>query len=218
MSLLSLSPLLSSLFISYANRVAALESASGAPSPEGEEWKTLQTTIAILRKENERLESETHEMAGNLDVAEASREAFRSQALSLKEINATQQDDVNSLRAELSEVKDKYDRLAEDSITERAALQVQVLDLEAQRRELKETVVEQQVKISKLERRIVPPCRPPSPPSPTFSPSIPSSPILPVPAPLPCPPLAQTPSSNTHGKNGSQGILPPSILYGFNKK
>jgi len=130
MSLLSLSPLLSSLFISYASRVAALESASATPSPESEEWKALQTTVATLREENERLESETREMAGKLDVAEASREAFRSQVLSLKEVNATQQDDIDSLRAGLSKVKDKYSKLTEDSVAERATLQVQVLDLE----------------------------------------------------------------------------------------
>jgi len=130
MSLLSLSPLLSSLFISYASRVAALESASTAPSPESEEWKTLQSTIATLREENERLESETREVAGKLEMAEASQEAFRSQVLSLKEVNAAQRDDIDSLRAEFSEAKDKYSRLTDDSIAERAALQVRVLDLE----------------------------------------------------------------------------------------
>jgi len=126
MSLLSLSPLLSSLFISYANRVAALESASAAPSPESEEWKTLQTTITTLREENERLESEAREMAGKLEAAEASQEAFRSQVLSLKEANTAQQDDVKSLRAELSEAEDKYTQLS----VEKAALQIRAMNLE----------------------------------------------------------------------------------------
>lgn len=130
MSLLSLSPLLSSLFISYATRVAALESASAAPSPESEEWKVLQTTITTLREENERLESEIREIAGKLEVAEASQEAFRSQVLSLKGVNATQQEDIDSLRAELSEVKDDYSRLVDDSLGERGDLQGMVLDLE----------------------------------------------------------------------------------------
>jgi chromosome segregation ATPase len=129
-SLLTLSPLLSSLFISYANRAAALESASATPSPECEEWKSLQTNIAMLREENEKLKLENREMAGGLEAAEASQEAFRSQVLSLKEVNTTQQDNIKSLRAELVEARDKYDRLVMDSNAERAAFQIRALDLE----------------------------------------------------------------------------------------
>lgn len=130
MSLLSLSPLLSSLFVSYANRVAALESASATPSPESEEWKALQTTVTALREENEKLRLEAREIAEKLEVAGASQEAFRSQIASLKEVNTTQQDDIKFVRAELSEAKDKYNRLKVDSDTEKAALEAQVLDLE----------------------------------------------------------------------------------------
>ena len=130
MSLLSLSPLLSSLFISYSNRVAALESASTTPSPESEEWRTLQTTVTTLREENERLESEVREMGEKLEAAEASQEAFRSQTLSLKEANTVQRDDIGSLLAELSAAKDKYNQLMVDSNAEKAALQIQVMDLE----------------------------------------------------------------------------------------
>ena len=130
MSLLSLSPLLSSLFVSYANRVAALESASATPSPESEEWKALQTTVTALREENEKLRLDAREIAEKLEVAGASQEAFRSQIASLKEVNTTQQDDIKSVRAELSEAKDKYNRLKVDSDAEKAALEVQVLDLE----------------------------------------------------------------------------------------
>jgi len=130
MSLLSLSPLLSSLFISYANRAAALESAPATPSPESEEWKTLQATIVTLREENEKLKLETREAAGKLEAAEASQEAFRSQVSSLREVNTTQRDDIESLRAELVETRDKYDRLVVSSNAEKAALEAQVLDLE----------------------------------------------------------------------------------------
>jgi regulator of replication initiation timing len=130
MSLLYLSPLLSSLFISYANRATALESASAAPSPGSEEWKTLQTTIITLQEENKKLKSENREMAEKLEVAEASQEAFRSQASSLKETNAAQQDDIKSLWAELFEAGDKYDLLVEVSNAEKSGLQAQILDLE----------------------------------------------------------------------------------------
>jgi FtsZ-binding cell division protein ZapB len=127
-ALLSLSPLLSTLFVSYANRATALESA--VSSPESEEWTGLQATITALQEEVEKLRSEKLEMAGGLEVAAASREAFRSQTSSLEEVNTTQQGDIKSLRAELAEAKDRHDRFMVDSNAERAALQVRVLDLE----------------------------------------------------------------------------------------
>ena len=167
-SLLSLSPLLSSLFISYANRAAALESAAATPSPSSEEWTALQTTVATLREENEKLKSENFEVTGKLEVAVASQEAFQSQVSSLRELNVTHQDDIKSLRSELSEAEEKYDQFVGSSNAERAAFQIQLFDLEVgthiwsrigrtyrrgsygqrQRAELKETVVEQQIKIS----------------------------------------------------------------------
>ena len=129
-SLLSSSPLLSSLFISYANRAAALESATATPSPDSEEWKALQTIIAALREENEELRSEKNEVMGQFEAATASQEAFRSQISSLKEVDATRQDDIQSLRAELVEARERYDRLVVDSNAERAAVQIRVIDLE----------------------------------------------------------------------------------------
>ena len=121
MSLLSLSPLFSGLFVSYADRVAALESASATISPESEERKIFQATIAALQKENEKVKSE---------AAEASQEALRSQVSYLKEVNMTQQDSIKSLRAELVEARDRHDRLMVDSNAEMAALQIRALDLE----------------------------------------------------------------------------------------
>ncbi|KAF9642246.1 hypothetical protein BDM02DRAFT_2470833 [Thelephora ganbajun] len=153
MELLSSSPLLASLFVSYANQAAALESALATPSPESDEWKALQNTISTLEEKIEKSKSEDLEIVERLEVATASQEAFRSQVSSLREVNATQQDDIKSLRAELIEVKGKHDRLLVESNAERAGLQGMVLDLEVQRTELKETVVEQQIKISKLERQ-----------------------------------------------------------------
>ena len=129
-TLLSSSPLLTSLFVSYANQATAFESASATPSLESEEWKTLQNTIVTLRKEIEKLESMNLEVTEGLEAAEASREAFRSQVLSLKEVNTTRENEIKSLRTELAEAKEKYDRLMVDSNAEKAALQIRVLDLE----------------------------------------------------------------------------------------
>ena len=129
-ALLSSSPLLSSLFVSYANQAAVLNSSSDTPSSECEEWKTLQAVIATSQGEIEKLKSENLEMAGKLKEAAASQEAFRSQVSSLKEANTVQQDDIKALREELAETKDKHDRLMVDSNAERATLQIRVLDLE----------------------------------------------------------------------------------------
>lgn len=126
MSLLSMSPLLSSLFISYATRAAVIGSCNISPPPESGEWKSLQDTIAALQEENEKLKSEIHHMAGKLETAETPREVFHS----LKEVNATQEEDIRSLRAQVFEAKHSYDRLVEDSNAEKAALKVQISDLE----------------------------------------------------------------------------------------
>lgn len=130
MSLLSLSPLLSSLFISYATRASAVGSTTTTPPSESDEWKSLQDTIAALQEENEKLKSETHEMAARLEAAEASQEEFRSQVSSLKEVKTTQEEDTRSLRAQVSEAQHKYDRLVEDSNAEKTALKVQISELQ----------------------------------------------------------------------------------------
>lgn len=128
MDLLSSSPLLASLFVSYANQAAAL--GSDTPSTESEEWKVLEDTISRLQEEVDKLKPENAEMKGKLEAAAASQEAFRSQISALKDVNATQQDDIKSLREELLEAKSKYDRLLVDSNAEKAALEARVSDAE----------------------------------------------------------------------------------------
>lgn len=130
LSLLSLSPLLSSLFVSYASRAGARGSLSATAFADSEEWKTLQDTIATLREENEKLKLETREMVRKLEMAEASQEMLRSQVSSLNEANMAHQEDVKSLRAENVETKEKYNRIVADLEAEKATLKVQISDLE----------------------------------------------------------------------------------------
>jgi len=134
MSLLSLSPLLSSLFISYANRIAAFESASATPSPGSDDWKALQDTVAVLREKNKKLESENRDMAGKLETAESSQEAFRTLAAALKKDAEIQQDDLRRLTQQCVEGRDRYNRLVAESNAEKAAFQAQILDLEVSTR------------------------------------------------------------------------------------
>lgn len=124
MSLLDLSPLLADLFLSYATRTAATS------SPESEERKALQEVITTLLEENQKLKSETRGMVRELRATEVSQEVLRSRAFSLKEANTSQLDNISSLRGELVQVEDEYDRFMADSGAERAALRVEVLDLE----------------------------------------------------------------------------------------
>jgi len=131
MSLLSLSPLLSSLFISYANRTAALELASATPSPESEDMEALQATVAALREKNDKLESENRDMAGKLEAAVSSQEAFRTLVAALKEDVEDQQNNFRNLKEQYAEGNHRYNQLVEESTVERAAFQAQVLDLEA---------------------------------------------------------------------------------------
>ena len=135
-ALLSSSPLLASLFVSYANQAAAFESASATSPTESDEWKSLENTISALQNEVDKLKPENIKMVGRLEVGAASLEAFRSQVASLKEVNAARQHEIDSLRAELIESKDQYDRLWEDSNAERDSLLSMVSDLEVSLRTL----------------------------------------------------------------------------------
>lgn len=128
MTLLSSSPLLASLFVSYANQAAVLESSS--PSTESKEWKALESAVSRLQDEISKLKPENLEMTARLAAAAASLEAFRSQVSSLKEVNVAQKHDISSLRAELFKSQDKYNRLVENSNTERGLLHHAISDLE----------------------------------------------------------------------------------------
>lgn len=130
LSLLSLSPLLSSLFISYATRGAALRSTSTTPPSESDEWKSFHDTITALQEENGKLKSEARETAARLGAAEASQEELRFQLSSLKEINMTQEGDIKSMRVQVADAQHKYDRLVEDSNAEKTALKTQISELQ----------------------------------------------------------------------------------------
>lgn len=121
MALLSSSPLLAGLFVSYANQAAACGSTSAIPSPERGE---LQNIITTLQGEIEKLRSDI------LKIVEATGRTEDPQVSSLRKINVIQEDNINSLRAELIEAKDEYNQFVVDSNIENAALRGQVLDLE----------------------------------------------------------------------------------------
>ena len=134
-ALLSSSPLLASLFVSYANQAAALDSATATPTSQSDEWKALENTIVTLQEEVDRLKPEHVEMTKGLEAAAASQEAFRSQVSALKEVNATQLGNIKTLRAELFEAKRTRDQLLVDSESERESLQTRNSELEVSLRQ-----------------------------------------------------------------------------------
>ena len=86
-----------------------LSSRSPPSSPDSEEWIAFQATAATLREESEKLKSENLEVAERLGATTASQEALRSQVSSLREVNATRQDNANFLQSEFAVVKKKCD-------------------------------------------------------------------------------------------------------------
>lgn len=128
MALLSSSPLLASLFVSYANQAAVFETASTAPPPD--ELRTLENSVLVLQEDIDRLKPENLDMKERLEKAAASLEAFRSQVASLKEVNVAQQGDIKSLQAELTESKHAYDLLSKHSNAEGEDLRSTISKLE----------------------------------------------------------------------------------------
>jgi len=129
MLLHSLNPLLSSPFVSYANRATPLESAA-TPSPDSEERKVLQATIAALREENDKLRAENREMAEKLEAAVASQGALRTLVAALKKDAKIQQDRFRMLAEQGTEGADGYNRPVAELNVEQKAFRAQILDLE----------------------------------------------------------------------------------------
>ena len=157
-------------------------------------------------------------MVRKLEMTEASHEMLRSQVSSLDEANATHRENIKSLQTELVEIKEKYNRDVTCLEAEKGALRVKVSDLEVgleltdreqdaifdalcegqgQRGQLRDTVVKQQIRVSRLERPMVdgtPPLRLPNSPQSQMDsdsglslplPDSPTSPFFPTLAPEP---------------------------------
>ena len=119
---------------SYTNRAAVLESISTTPSPESEEWKSLQAIVATLREKIDELESENRDLVGKLGMAASSQEALRTQVAALKQETDNQQDGFRMLTLQCAEGNNRYDRLVAESTAEKMDLQAQILDLEVSTR------------------------------------------------------------------------------------
>ena len=98
MSLLAASPLLSSLFLTYANKAATLDGPQ-APSPIDVEWADMNAMNAHLQEEVAALRAQLAKEADRAKMAEDCVEALRAQLSSVKDANRTLETTVSNEQA-----------------------------------------------------------------------------------------------------------------------
>ena len=97
MSLLAANPLLSSLFLTYANRAAALD---GPPtsSPIDREWSEMKALNSRLQEEVASLRAQLEKETDRAKTAEDWVEAFRAQIASLRDANRDLEEEMSDER------------------------------------------------------------------------------------------------------------------------
>ena len=120
MSLLAASPLLSSLFLTYANRAAALDGPP-TPSPIDEEWSEMKALNTHLQEEVASLRAQLEKETDRANTAEDCVEAFRAQIASLKDANRDLEEGMSDERTNLrmmSLLQAKHEKEAASTIAE----------------------------------------------------------------------------------------------------
>ena len=107
MSLLSASPLLSSLFLTYAKRAATLDGPP-SPSPIDAEWTEMKTMNARLQGEVASLRAQLNKETDRAKIAEDCVEALRAQLSTVKSTNRDLEIILSDGRTELEEITSKY--------------------------------------------------------------------------------------------------------------
>ena len=120
MSLLATSPLLSSLFLTYASRATALDGPP-TPSPLDTEWTEMKTLNTRLQEEVASLRAQLNKETDRAKMSEDCVEALRVQLSSVKDANHDLELAVSDERARLDAITSDYagyKKEAEDTITE----------------------------------------------------------------------------------------------------
>ena len=107
MSLLAASPLLSSLFLTYANRAAALDGPP-TPTPIDREWSEMKALNTRLQEEISSLRAQLEKETDRAKVAEDCVEALRTQVSSFKDANYNLETEVSNERAKLGAITLEY--------------------------------------------------------------------------------------------------------------
>ena len=178
MSLLSASPLLSSLFLTYANRAATLDGPA-APSPIDVEWAEMKTLNNRLQEEVALLRDQLNKETDRTKVAEDCVEALRAQLSSVKCANRDLETEALDERTKLDAITSEYvayKREAKDTIAElRNTVDKEAVsypksptgDLtltpqQSARAALSQVIAEQQISLAQLKERNESPRPPPS--------------------------------------------------------
>ena len=120
MSLLAASPLLSSLFLTYANRAATLNGPP-TPSPVDIEWTEMKTLNDHLQEEVASLRAQLNKETDRTKTAEDCVEALRAQLAFVKDANRDLEVAASGERVRLETITSEYARYkeeAEDTIAE----------------------------------------------------------------------------------------------------
>jgi len=162
MSLLSASPLLSSLFLTYANRAATLDGPA-APSPIDVEWMEMKTLNNRLQEEVALLRDQLNKETDRAKVAEDCVEALRAQLSSVKCTNRDLETEALDERSKLDAITSEYmtyKKEAKDTIAELR----KTVDKEASARAaLSQVIADQQTSLAQLKGQSVNPSPDPPP-------------------------------------------------------
>jgi len=177
MSLLSASPLLSSLFLTYANRAATLDGPA-APSPIDVEWTEMKELNSRLQEEVASLRDQLNKELDRAKVAEDCVEALRAQLSSVKSANRDLETEVSDERARLDKITSEY--LTHKKETKNTIAELRnTVDKEAvscpisptrdpltpqqsARAALSQVIAEQQISLAQLKEQNESPCPPPT--------------------------------------------------------
>lgn len=107
MSLLAASPLLSSLFLAYANKAATLDGPA-PPSPIDLEWTEMKALNNRLQEEVASLRAQLDKETDRAKTAEDCVEALRAQLSSVKDVNRDLETTVSTERARLDAIESEY--------------------------------------------------------------------------------------------------------------
>jgi chromosome segregation ATPase len=129
MSLLAASPLLSSLFLTYANRAATLDG-SPTPSPIDKEWAEMKASNKSLQDEVESLRAQLHKETERAKAAEDCVDALRAQLSSVKNANCDLETALVDERVKLGEITTEYEEHKKEATRTIAELRVN-MDKEA---------------------------------------------------------------------------------------
>ncbi|KAF9645357.1 hypothetical protein BDM02DRAFT_3262963 [Thelephora ganbajun] len=161
MSLLTASPLLSSLFLTYANRAATLDGPQ-APSPIDVEWTEMKTLNSRLQEEIAVLQAQLNKETERAKTAEDCVEALRAQLSSVKDANHDLKTAVSKNRIRLEAITSEYvecKKEAEDTIAE---LRVTVDREASARAALSQVIADQQITIALLQEQNTNSSQPPA--------------------------------------------------------